>query len=63
MTGGEVGGRRMEKRRGLNGSVLLPGKFEARRVDLGMQLIKNTCNAKCPRHFDPSAFPGPTCSS
>jgi len=24
-----------------------------------MQLIKNTCNVKCPRHFDPAALAGP----
>lgn len=32
----------------------LPGEFEARRLDSGMQLIKNTCNVKGLRHFEPS---------
>lgn len=41
--------------RRLGGSVpvSLPGEFEARRLDSGMQLIKNTCNVKGLRHFDP----------
>lgn len=34
-------------------SCWLPGEFEARRLDSGMQLIKNTCNVKGLRHFDP----------
>lgn len=47
-----LGGREPEA--GRSGvSCWLPGEFEARRLESGMQLIKNTCNVKGLRHFDP----------